>query len=271
MSVKNWPSFKILGIKVDFPTLTQALNWVSEQIKYNKVCQITTPNPEQLVLAQDDPEFRQILNRADLAICDGVGLLWAAKWFKSKSERQAAQKLQRLTGVDLMIALCQLASKRGWRVMLLGGKDKSAALAAEKLKTNNHKLKIATEEGSKRIVLETPEERERVIKKINAFRPQLLFVAYGAPWQEKWLASNLSFLRVNVVMGVGGAFDYLAGRVRRAPAWLRNWGLEWFWRLLHEPWRIKRQMALFKFLWLLLSQQNFQTSGQKEINATPGS
>lgn len=126
----------------------------------------------------------------------------------------------------------------------------------DKLTINNQQLTITSFLGTQDISKETKEERKRVINKINDFRPHLLFVAYGAPYQELWIAKNLPLLRARVAMGVGGAFDYLAGKVPRAPKWIRNMGLEWLYRLIREPWRLKRQLALVKFIWLVLNEKS---------------
>jgi len=272
---------KILGIKVDFLSMAEALKWAESQVKYNKRGQITTPNPEQVMLAQKDEEFKKVLNNADLAICDGIGLVWATKFLKGarnllleSSPRDTEQKrhgrvtgpianissrdsfapfkLTRLSGTDLMITLCQLAAKKGWKVFLLGGKKGVAEKAAKKLDLRFKIKGLRYDDGALDIARETGEEKREIIKTINEFSPQLLFVAYGAPHQEKWIAHNLPQLKVNVAMGVGGAFDYLAGRVSRAPKWVRNIGLEWLWRLTRQPWRVKRQLALGKFMWLVL-------------------
>ena len=151
-----------------------------------------------------------------------------------------------------MVNLCQLAAKKGWKVFLLGGMEGAAEKAAEEL---NSSLKIETDQGVKDIKNEKKEENERIIRKINQFQPQLLFVAYGAPYQEKWIAKNLPKLKVNIAMGAGGAFDYISGKVGRSPQFVREIGLEWLWRLIREPWRIKRQLALIKFLLLVIKEK----------------
>ena len=232
MQEKKRLQTKILGVRVNFIKLEQAVRWVEGRLKYNKPGQITTPNPEQVVLAQKDDEFRQILNNSDLAICDGVGLALVSG-------------ITRLSGTDLMLALCQKAKQKKWRVFLLGGKPGVAKLVASS-------LNASYDSGAIDISRETGEERKRIIKKINACKPHLLFVAYGAPYQEKWIARNLSQLKVGMAMGVGGSFDYLAGKVWRAPEIIRSIGLEWLWRLTHQPWRLKRQLSLAKFVRLII-------------------
>ena len=280
-----------MGVRVDFLTMREALSWVEERVKYNKVGQITTPNPEQVVLAQKDEEFRRVLNNAGLNICDGIGLVWAVKLLGKKGVRDRFSKdcfepfnenngnkigqvpqistdfaPSRLSGVDLMLEMCRLAGKKGWKVFLLGGKEEAAEKTVETLHATNERdlnptvetlhatslpnVKMSFDFGSVDIANETEKERKEVISKINQFKPNLLFVAYGAPWQEKWIARNLPKLKVNVAMGVGGAFDYISGKVGRAPGFVRKIGLEWLWRLGREPWRIKRQLGLVRFLWL---------------------
>ncbi len=253
---KKWLQVKIFNVKVDLVSLEQAVKWVEDRVKYNKKGQITTPNPEQVVLSQKDEEFRKVLNKADLSICDGVGLVWATK-LNSKFQIPNS-KFQKLSGADLMITLCQKAAQKGWRVFLLGGRegvvDETIKNLKFKIQNCNLKFQIAGIDGAEDIKKETKEEREKIIKKINQFRPHLLFVAYGAPYQEKWVAKALPKLKVNVAMGVGGAFDFLAGKVRRAPKFVCLIGLEWLWRLFFQPWRIKRQVKLIEFIWLVIRE-----------------
>lgn len=196
---------KILGVSVNQITLVQAVNQVEQWLKTSKKHFIVTPNPEMIMLAQKDQEFRRILNQADLAIPDGWGL------------RLAAPGLNRVTGRELMLALI----KKGYKVYLAGGK---------------------------------PGEPGPDIKKINRLRPDLLFVGMGMGKQEKWIAKNLPKLKVKVAMGVGGALDQIAKPWLVAPKWLQNLGLEWLYRLIFQPWRIRRQLALAKFTWLVLTK-----------------
>lgn len=246
---------KILGVRINSTSKLRVLKFVENQVKENKKVLIFTPNPEQLVLAHKDSNFLQVLNQADLCLPDGVGLVWAGRVLHCRIQ-------ERLSGVDLMLELCQLAAKRGWRVFLLGGGPDVARKAAERLakslkpKAKSHKpLAISYFAGAKDIKRETREERETTIKRINQFKPHLLFAAYGAPYQEEWLHQSLSKLNIRVGMVVGGSFDYLSGRLKRAPRFLQNLGLEWWWRLLQEPWRVKRQLRLLEFVWLVLRER----------------
>lgn len=347
-------SIKILGIRVNLINLKNALDLVEKWVKSNKQHQITTPNPEQIVLAQSDYRFKKVINQSDLAIPDGIGLIWAArclkkleskkaksqkssitsqqspiitdhlasqsaaekKWWgikktisnlaekniknqsgyclsstnlmsklsklvvgltkcykledanrfdsgksiKSNGQSIKKQTNYRLSGTDLMLELCKLAAKRKWSVFLLGGKNKVAEKAASNLAETCKLRTIGHFSGAQNIKKQTNEELKEAIERINKFQPQLLFVAYGAPEQEKWIADNLYQLKVKVAMGVGGAFDYLAGKTKRAPMRIRKMGLEWLWRLLNQPWRFRRQLALLKFIYLVIRERLRRTS-----------
>lgn len=219
---------QVLGVKVDQITLAQAVKRVETWLKTPKKRFIVTPNPEMVMLAQQDKEFKKILNQADLAIPDGVGLRLAL--------RQAqGRQLERLTGRDLMLALI----KTGHKTLLVGGAPGVAKKAALTIRSN-------LVGSPTRLDLEGVSEPD--VRAINRFRPDLLFVALGQGKQEKWIAKNLAKLQVKVAMGVGGALDQIAKPWLRAPGFLRALGLEWLYRLILQPWRIKRQWQLVKFL-----------------------
>jgi N-acetylglucosaminyldiphosphoundecaprenol N-acetyl-beta-D-mannosaminyltransferase len=149
--------------------------------------------------------------------------------------------------------ICALAAKSGARVFLLGAQPGIAERAAEKLIQRIERLEIAgCYAGSPAI-----EEEEEICARINASRTQILFVAYGPPKQELWIARNAARLQnISIAMGVGGTFDTLAGIAPRAPKWMRDAGFEWTYRLLREPWRIKRQMSIPYFMWLVMTRKN---------------
>ncbi|MBI2552616.1 WecB/TagA/CpsF family glycosyltransferase [Candidatus Uhrbacteria bacterium] len=238
----------ILGVKVDTITREQAIIRVERLLKDGGQHILTTPNPEFIVAAQNDAEFRNILNRASLALPDGFGLMLAAKFLRLPFK-------ERIAGSDFVWDIARLAVAGGYSVYLLGAGEGVAAAAAAKLKIKNVKLKIV---GAESGVLLTPSPLpapyrtcsgagmgegggEGVIKRIRDVAPDILLVAFGHPKQEKWIASHLAELpSVKIAMGVGGALDFIAGRVRRAPRLLRALGLEWLWRLFLQPWRIVR-------------------------------
>jgi len=227
----------ILGVGVDNVLFEEALGTIESFVGDGRSHYVATVNPEFVVTAQKDAEFKKILNCASLVVCDGIGVLWASKVLGSPLK-------QKITGTDLTGALCDRASKKGYRVFLLGAEEGVADKTAEVLRTKFKGLKVlGSLSGSPRV--EDDAKTVRQIKDlVGESRIDLLFVAYGHPKQEKWLARNLPRLNVGVGIGVGGAFDYISGRSKRAPRLIRSLGLEWLFRLVTQPSRWRRQLAL---------------------------
>ena len=233
----------ILGVRVDNVTMSEAINKVRGFFKSGKKAYIVTPNPEMIIQARKDSEFAEVLNGADLAIPDGVGLVWASRIWGTPLKG-------RVTGADLFLELCAEASRRGGRVLFLEGPEglRSSEEAAYKLKEKYPKLDIA---GT--LVIRDEKDKEAISRIKKASRGKdidLLFVAYGHGKQERWIKRNLTKVPVKVAVGVGGSFDYLSGAVVRAPKLIRRLGLEWLYRLVRQPWRIKRQINLLPFIFL---------------------
>ncbi len=238
-------SITILSIRIDNITYADALARVEAFLREGGLHQIATVNPEFVVIAQENAEFRRVLNATALNAPDGVGLLWAARRLKTPLQARVA-------GQELVDRICALAAERGERVFLLGAREGIAERAAAELKRRDWRLEIAgCYAGSPAIA-----EEDEITKRINESRARILFVAYGPPKQELWIARNAARLKsVAVAVGVGGTFDTLAGIVPRAPAWMQRAGFEWTYRLLREPWRIRRQMAIPYFMWLVVKSQ----------------
>ena len=231
--MSSFPSVTILGVRVDAVTMPQTLAWVEAAVTApaadRRPRHICTANPEFLRTARRDPEFRRVLNAADLVLPDGVGLLWAAR-------RLGDCLPERVAGSDLIYRLAELAGGHGWRVYFLGATEGVARAAAERLRALNPGLVIAgTFAGDP-----SPAAAGALVAGVRAARPELLLVAYGAPAQDKWIARHKDELDVPVSMGVGGSFDFVAGVAQRAPAWAQRAGLEWLHRLWRQPWRAGR-------------------------------
>jgi N-acetylglucosaminyldiphosphoundecaprenol N-acetyl-beta-D-mannosaminyltransferase len=234
----------ILDIPVDAVTYAQWLDliglWVKTASTARHVC---TVNPEFVMIARRDPNFFNILNRADLCVPDGVGLLWAAK-------NLGHELPERVTGSDGLPRIAERAAAEGWRLFFLGAGPGVAEKAAQVLTERHPALQVVgIYAGSP-----SPDEEDSLVERINASGADVLFVAYGAPVQDKWIARNLPRLQVKMAMGVGGAFDFIAGVIPRAPVWMQQAGLEWLYRLYLQPWRIRRMLRLPRFVIAVLWQ-----------------
>ncbi len=231
----------ILGIPVHPVTYASFLELVAAFIAEGTPRQICTANPEFVMTARRRPDFAAVLQKADLVVPDGVGLLWAAR-------RQGTPLPERVTGSDGIYHLAARAAIAGWRLFLLGAEPGVAAKAAALLQARYPGLIVAgTYPGSP-----ADADYPAIAERIRAARPHILLVAYGAPAQDLWIARHKDELGVPVSMGVGGAFDHVTGRQRRAPAWLIRLHLEWLWRLVTQPWRWRRQLDLPRFVWAVL-------------------
>jgi N-acetylglucosaminyldiphosphoundecaprenol N-acetyl-beta-D-mannosaminyltransferase len=193
---------------------------------------VATVNPEFVMRAHVDREFARVLESADLCLADGSGVVWAAR-------RQGCAMRAPVTGVDLIPQLAELCARRGLRLFLLGAAPGVAADLASRLRAQAPGLEVAAHSGSP-----DPASDNETQALIDSHKPHVLLVAYGHPNQELWIDRMKERLGVAVAIGVGGAFDYLTGRVPRAPAWMRRAGLEWLFRLVRQPWRIRRMAVL---------------------------
>ncbi|HIC88007.1 MAG TPA: glycosyltransferase [Anaerolineae bacterium] len=240
------PTLDILGVRVHAVTWEEALAQIERFVAGGGAHQVVTVNPEFVMAARRNLEFREVLNSADLALPDGVGLLWASRllsWRRSELPRLQ----ERVTGSDSVPRLSALAARHGWRVYFLGAAPGVAEQTAAILAQRYPGLVVAgSYAGSP-----APAEEDHIVQRIRATQPHLLFVAYGAPAQDLWIARNLARLQVPVCMGVGGAFDFVTGVTRRAPLWVQRLGLEWLHRLIHQPWRWRRQIAVWQFALLV--------------------
>ncbi|MBU0502074.1 MAG: WecB/TagA/CpsF family glycosyltransferase [Candidatus Margulisbacteria bacterium] len=218
------------GIKVDNITLDEAASKILEFIKAGTPRLIVTPNPELIVAAQEDQELRKIINNASLRVPDGISMVVVSKILGQPLK-------ERVSGIDLMLKVCEQENPR---VFLLGGKEGIAEAAAQKLKAKV----VGTQNGYF-------EDEAKVIEKIKVTKPDVLFVGLGGGRQERWANHHLQELGVPVVMTIGGSLDVISGQKKRAPKIFQKLYIEWLYRLITEPNRWKRQLALPKFLWLM--------------------
>jgi len=225
----------ILGVKVDTDNYDELIKKLFKRIDNKEKSLIVAINPEKLMKAKEDQSLKDLLNRAEFQIPDGIGVILASKLNKGNIK-------SRVTGIDMMDRIVREAAKTGKSIFLYGAKPGVADQAAQALRSKYPSLNVAgIQDGYEK-------DNEKVIQKINEAKPEILFVAMGSPRQENWIESNRDRLYPSLYQGVGGSFDVLAGNVKRAPKLFLNTGTEWLYRLMIEPTRIKRQLALPLFL-----------------------
>ncbi|MBI2621031.1 MAG: WecB/TagA/CpsF family glycosyltransferase [Candidatus Levybacteria bacterium] len=229
----------------------ETLEYIVEKAKKkDKKTFVTTINPEIIMLARGDLEYQKVLRSADLALADGIGVVWAGKMF-GKSFKG------RVHGSDLVEKVSETIAKHPITVGFLGGRENVAQQTAKRLTKKYPGLKVAfaTQEANRLPHTDYGKTAVDRSRKAVSLKCDILFVALGSPKQEKWIYENLPKIPVRIAIGVGGAFDFISGKVARAPKWVRNLGLEWLFRLMIQPWRAKRQTALIKFVILVLKEK----------------
>lgn len=230
--------FYVLDVPVYPYTMDGAVNFLNSQVKNKKQTFVVTANAEIIMMCQKDAEYKKIVcQNADLVLADGAGTVWAGR-------KLGHNVPERVAGCDLFVELAKLSAKKGYKVFFFGAAPGIAEAARDKLLQMAPGLKVA---GCRNGYF-TEAENEEIIAEINASGADMLFAALGAPKQENWLARFRSELKPQVLMGVGGSFDVLAGKMDRAPPWMQKASLEWLFRLYKQPSRIGRMMVLPQFV-----------------------
>jgi N-acetylglucosaminyldiphosphoundecaprenol N-acetyl-beta-D-mannosaminyltransferase len=230
-------SISILGIPVsDFGSPDEAVRTIEKRIDSGERTFCVAINPEKVYRAAHDVRLRQVVDSAQVRICDGVGVSLAS-WLLY------GRRLARCTGIDLFMKLVAQSARRGWKVFVLGASPEVNEAACRELLKTFPALTIA---GRRDGYFENSLE---VVERINASGADLLFVAMGSPRQEFWISEHRLRLKTTFCMGVGGSLDVVGGLVKRAPAVFRRTGTEWLYRLLADPRRLRRQLALPFFAW----------------------
>jgi len=251
---------QILGVNITTDAKKDILEtvaaYLSEDAKKSALV-IVTPNPEQLMYASTDPEFTKLLNRADIALPDGVGIVWAMKFL-------LGIPLVRISGIDFLSDLICLANKNHYTIGLVGGLEDVSGKALSSLQSSYVELHGWNEQvktfASTKDIQSYP--FQSLSRKIITSGTKIVFVGLGAPKQEEFIESLKKQLAKDdagqvVLMAVGGSFDMIAGSIPRAPQWAQAIGLEWLYRLVKEPWRFKRQQALFRYMFLVGKKKFF--------------
>ncbi len=240
---------KILGIEIQALSKRNILEKIKKFILNPKGCfHITSLNPENLFLATENELFKKALNNSQIRLIDGAGIVIAGKILKIEVG-------ERVTGVNLMDELVKEAAKMRLRILLIGGKGNLADKLADCYQRKYPQAKFFGIEGIKNIKNPQKNEEKKIFSIVTSFKPHLVFVAFGSPYQELWIERYKRKFSGCVVMGVGGAFDFLGGAVPRAPIFFQKIGLEWLFRLIVQPWRWRRQLRLIKFLYLVRKEK----------------
>lgn len=239
----------IFGVEIHNTTLEEATELVKEYLKGDILKTICTPNTEIVMAAKEDPTLKELINQFDFIIPDGIGLIYGSKMKKKPLK-------ERVTGFDLSMKLLEIAQEKGYSVFLIGGKEGVAKKASENIVKKYSNIKIAgyhngyfkgSHNGYNNHI-----EEIKIIDMINNSKPDIIFVGLGFPKQEIWIAENRSRIHGKVIIGNGGTMDIISGNAKRAPEVFQKLGLEWFYRLMKEPSRIRRQVALPKFILSIL-------------------
>lgn len=248
----------VLGMKVNLVTKSEAVDAITAFINngQSSVKQVVTAYSEFFVAGTKDKEFQEVVNSSDLVVPDGVGVLAAVNFLRSIKLSDGpvvkfirglvtgkrilfGQVGQPVSGVWLFSKLMTMAAEKRWKVFLLGGFGGAAAKLASNFKECYPGIDIAFDGGRVAKNLQGLDDAQ-VLKRINDFKPDILFVAYGPIKQEKWIAKNKPFLKAKVAVGVGGTFDEILGLVKPAPGFMEKVGLKWLWRFIQEPKRARR-------------------------------
>lgn len=241
---------KILGIRIDMVDQEEAFKRFLTLIKRERTAAtIYTPNSEIVMMAQKDDVLREILYNGDLVVPDGIGLIYASKIHQ-------LGLTERVAGIELMDRMLKFCHSTKQSIYLLGAKEETCALAAEKISELYQNIDIKGFHSG----YFNEEEELAIIDDINALKPDILFVALGAPKQEKWIDAHKKILNCKIAMGVGGALDVYSGTVKRAPKLFRNTGFEWLYRLMTNPTRFKRMLSLPHFMLKVLLEKQAKQS-----------
>jgi len=248
----------LLDMWIDKVDSADAVARIDGFVQSGRPHQVMTVNVDFLRLGAEDRAFHNLINAADLAVPDGMPLLWGAKMLGDPL-------LERVTGIDLIDRCAALSARKGYKIFLLGAGPGVAEAAAQALRRRYPGVRIVGTYAPPMGF--TQEEDDKTVRLVQEMEPDLLFVAFGAPKQDAWIRQHMQRLNVPMCMGVGGAFDMLAGRVKRAPGWMQRSGLEWAYRLAQEPTRLWKRYVVddLPVFLRLMAQRRTGTSAARTV------
>lgn len=240
----------ICGVSIHNVSMGEVLAKFAQLIEAKEPVSVVTPNVDHIVKLNHDPSFKDVYSRAALVLADGVPLLWAASFLGTPLK-------EKISGSDLFPKLCEVAAQKGWRVFFMGGREGAAVKAAEVLKSSYPGLVVAGTYSPDFGFEKDAAHNDKIIRMIQEAKPDILFIGLGAPKQEKWADKYKDLYKVPVSVGIGVSFEFVAGMVKRAPKWMQDAGLEWFWRLIMEPRRLWRRYLVddMKFFSMVFAQK----------------
>ncbi len=240
----------IASIKIDNLSFPEVLSRIEHLIRKNNQAYVVTPNVDHIVKLEKDKKFLKIYQDADLVLADGKPLIWASKYLGTPIK-------ERVAGSDLFTKLCAVASKKNYKVFLLGGRPGAAVKARQNLEALYPGLNISGTYCPPFGFEHDKNENDKIIQAIKTAKPDILFVGLGAPKQEKWIFNHVQVLNVPVSIGIGVSIEFSAGMVKRAPLFMQKFGFEWLWRLIMEPEKLWKRYLVddTKFFGLILRQK----------------
>lgn len=226
---------KLFNLKLNTYSFPETIERIGEFVKSARCAQVVTLSTEMLIGSEKDKTFEKTINQAELVTADSAGIIWAAKKLKKI-------KIEKVSGVDLVLELCRLSGGKKWNIFILGSTERSISEAVRRLKEKYADINIAGYHNG------YFKEDQKVIDCINGKNVDILFVALGSPKQESWIYNNKEKLNVKTAIGVGGSFDVISGQHKRAPQWMISASLEWLYRLITQPGRFMRMLAIPKLI-----------------------
>lgn len=241
--------FLLAKIKIRPQTTASILEKIKKSTQARRdFVHVVSINPENIIIARTDGKFKKVVESAQIQILDGIGVVWASRILHGR-------QFDRMTGTDLAQELLEWAGVNSFRVLLIGGMPKIAHTIADCYSQKYQQARYLGIEGISDIKKPRLEEEKAIFDIVADYKPHIVLVSFGSPDQEVWIDTHKEKFSGCVCVGVGGAFDFISGNVSRAPSWMRAFGLEWLYRLVIQPWRLRRQVNLIWFVLLVLYEK----------------
>lgn len=246
----NTNRMKFLNTEIDNLTMEESLQIINALINKKETSYVVTPNVDHIVKLEEDIEFQEVYKNADLILTDGMPLIWISKIKKTPIK-------EKVSGSDLFPKVCELASKKGYKLFLLGAAEGVADIAARRLEKKYEGLNVVGTYSPSYGFEANEDEIKKIIEIIREAKPDILAVGLGAPKQEKFIFKYKDELNVPISLAIGASIDFESGNVKRAPKWMQNSGLEWFYRLCKEPKRMIKRYLIddLKILKILIKKE----------------